>query len=122
MSLRAKDLMKLAILLVLGGVYGEAAQADEQKCSARRLYANLMKFDSDWEVEENPLPPQARMEVRSVAFQPVRRLAIQDGAIYAAPFRSDFKKARIRVVGKTSASIESSFSMHPFPKCGKPLR
>jgi hypothetical protein len=99
MSLRAMGHMRLVILLVLGGLYNEATQADEEKCSAPQLYANLMKSDSKWEVEADPLPPKARMEVGSIAFQPIQDLTFHSGAIWVAPFRTEFNKARIRVVG-----------------------
>ena len=99
MSSRAMGHMRLVILLVLGGLYNEATQADEQKCSAPQLYANLMKSDSKWEVDADPLPPRRRIEVGSIAFQPIQRLTVQGGAMWVAPFRDDFEKARIRVVG-----------------------
>ncbi|BAM92289.1 hypothetical protein S58_63150 [Bradyrhizobium oligotrophicum S58] len=99
MSLRALGHMRLFILLVLGGLYNEPTQADEQKCSASQLYGNLMRSGSEWEVEADPLPPKARMEVGSIAFQPIQRLTVHSGAIWVAPFRTDFEKARIRVVG-----------------------
>jgi hypothetical protein len=70
MSLRAMGHMRLVILLVLGGLYNEATQAGEQKCSAHQLYANLMKSDSEWEVEADPLPPKERITVGSVLFSP----------------------------------------------------
>ncbi|WP_316160019.1 hypothetical protein [Bradyrhizobium sp. SZCCHNRI20481] len=93
--------MRLAILFVLAGLHAEATHADEQKCRAPQLYANLMKSESKWEVEEDPLPPKERIEVGSVAFQPIKQLSVdQGGAIWVAPFGADFNKARIRVVGK----------------------
>ncbi|MGJ5134236.1 hypothetical protein [Bradyrhizobium oligotrophicum] len=92
--------MRLAILLVLAGLHTEATHADEQKCRAPQLYANLMKSDSEWQVEEDPLPPKKRIEVGSVAFQPIKQLSFdQGGAIWVAQFGADFNKARIRVVG-----------------------
>ncbi|WP_434918646.1 hypothetical protein [Bradyrhizobium sp. HKCCYLS3077] len=115
MSLRAMGHIQLGIMLALGGLSNEAAQAGEPTCPAPQLYANLTKSDSKWEVEADPLPPEPKMEVGSVAFQPVQRMTLQGGAIFVAPFRSDFKKARIRVVGHDVSLDRIQFQYAPFP-------
>ncbi|MGJ4929275.1 hypothetical protein ACQR1I_24790 [Bradyrhizobium sp. HKCCYLS2038] len=100
MSLRAMGHLRLVIPLALAGLYNEATHADEQKCRAPQLYANLMKSDSKWTVEEDPLPPRKRIEVGSVAYQPIKQLSFDRGTFWVAQFGADFWEARIRVVGK----------------------
>ncbi|MGJ4929276.1 hypothetical protein ACQR1I_24785 [Bradyrhizobium sp. HKCCYLS2038] len=100
MSLRAMGHLRLVIPLALAGLYNEATHADEQKCRAPQLYANLIKSDSKWMVEEDPLPPKKRIEVGSVAYQPIKQLSFNRGAIWVAQFGADFWAARIRVMGK----------------------
>ncbi|MGJ4951380.1 hypothetical protein [Bradyrhizobium sp. HKCCYLS20291] len=100
MSLRATGYLRLVILLVFVGLYSEATHADEQKCGAPQLYANLIKSDSYWMVEEDPLPPKKRIEVGSVAYQPIKQLSFDRGAIWVAQFGADFNESRIRAVGK----------------------
>jgi hypothetical protein len=112
MNVLAMRLMRLVILLLLGGLYNEATQAEEQKCSAPQLYANLMKSDSNWMAEADPLPPKGRIEVGSIVFQPIPRLRIRGGAIWVAPFYADFDQARIRVVGN-EVSLDRIRFMRP---------
>ncbi|CCD91625.1 hypothetical protein BRAO375_1600023 [Bradyrhizobium sp. ORS 375] len=100
MSLRAIGNLRLTILLVLGCFYNEAANAGDQKCGAPQLYENLMKSDGKWLVEEDPLPPDERIVVGSVAYQLIKQLSFHLGAIWVAQFGADFNEARIRVVGK----------------------
>ncbi|WP_315783996.1 MULTISPECIES: hypothetical protein [unclassified Bradyrhizobium] len=113
--------MKLVILLVLGGLYSAAAHAGDQKCGAPQLYENLMKSDSYWLVEDDPLPPDERIVVGSVAYQPIKQLCFNRGAFWVAQFGADFNQARIRVVGKALSIDRIRFMRAVGPRMWKAL-